>query len=77
MDTDSFVFRVETEDFYADIADDVKDRFDTSAYSTEINRSLPIGKNKKVLGMMKDELCGKIMAGFVALRAKTYSYLDF
>ena len=27
--------------------------------------------------MMKDELCGKVMTIFCALRAKTYSYLDY
>ena len=73
MDTDSFIMHIKTEDFYKDIADDVEKRFDTSNY--EINRPLSIGKNKKVIGLMKDELGGKIMTEFVALRTKTYSYL--
>ena len=38
-------------------------------------RPLQIGVNKKVIGMFKDELGGKIMKEFCALRAKTYSYL--
>ena len=33
------------------------------------------GKNKKVIGLIKDELGRKIMAKFVGLRAKMYSYL--
>ena len=49
-------------------------RFDTSEYSKDDNRPLPIGKNKKVIGLMKDELGGKIMTEFVALRAKMYAY---
>ena len=74
MDTDSYVYDIKTEDFYKDIAKDVEVRFDTSAYSN--NRPLPIGKNKNVIGLMKDELGGGIMKEFVALRAKMYSYID-
>ena len=73
MDTDSFIMHIKTEDFYKDIADDVKKRFDTSNY--EVNRPLPTGKNEKVIGLIKDELGGKMMTEFVALRPKPYSYL--
>ena len=73
MDTDSFIIYIKTEDVYEDIADDVEKRFDTSNY--EVNRPLPTGKNKKVTGLMKNELGGKIMTEFAALRPKTYSYL--
>ena len=73
MDTDSFVMSIIIEDFYKDIANDVEKRFDTSNY--EVNRPLPTGKNKKVIGLMKDELGGKIIMEFVTLRPKTYSYL--
>ena len=73
MDTDSFVMNIKTEDFYEDIANDVEKRFDTSNY--EVDRPLPTGKNKKVIGLMKEELGGKIITEFVTLRPKTYSYL--
>ena len=45
MDTDSFVYKIETEYFYRDIAKDVEKRFHTSGYSKDDNRPLPIGKN--------------------------------
>ena len=73
MDTDSFIMYIKTEDFYKDIADDVEKRFDTSNY--EVDRPLPTGKNNKVIGLMNDELGGKIITEFAALRPKTYSYL--
>ena len=73
MDTDSFIINIKTEDFYKDIANDVEKRFDTSNY--EVNRPLPTGKNKNVIGLMKDELGGGIITEFAALRPKTYSYL--
>ena len=73
MDTDSFVINIRTEDFYKDIAMDVKERFDTS--NCIYDRPLPIGVNKKVIGLMKDELGGTIITEFVALRPKAYSYI--
>ena len=73
MDTDSFIMHIKTADFYKDIANDVEKRFDTSNY--EVSRPLPTRKNKKVIGLMKDELGGKIMTELVVLRPKTYSYL--
>ena len=72
MDTDSLVYDIKTEDFYEDIANDVPASFDTSGYCP--NRPLPVGLNKKVIGLMKDELGGKIRTEFVTLRPKLYSY---
>ena len=74
MDTDSLVYDIKTEDFYEDIANDVEARFDTSGYSKTNFRLLPIGLNKKVIGVMKDELGGNIMTEFEALTPKLYSY---
>ena len=73
MDTDSLIINIKIEDFYKDIADVVQKRFDTLNYG--VNRPLPTGKNRKLIGLMKDELGGKIMKEFVAIRPKTYSYL--
>ena len=76
MDTDSFIMNIKMNDFYKDISNDVEKRFDNSNY--EVNGPVPTGKNKKVIGLMKDELEGKIITEiteFVTLRPKTYSYL--
>ena len=67
MDNDSLVYYIKTEDFYEDIADDVEERFNKSECSKEDVRPLPIGLNKKVIGLMKVELGGKIMTEFIAL----------
>ena len=72
MDTDSFIPYIKTEDVYKYIANNDEKRFEISSY--EINRPLPIGKNKKVFGLMKDELRGKIMAEFVGLRLKIFLF---
>ena len=57
--TDCLITHIKTEDFYRDIAPDGEKWFDTSGYI--VDRPLPMGKNKKVLGIFKDELGGKIM----------------
>ena len=73
MDTESLIINIKTEDSYQNIANDVEKRFDTSSY--EVNRLLSTGKNKKVTGLMKDKLGGKIIKEPAALRPKIYSYL--
>ena len=72
MDTDSFIVYIKTDDIYKDIAEDFETRFDTSNY--ELDRPLPKGNNEKIIGLVKNELGGKIMTNFVGLRAKTCSY---
>ena len=71
MDTDSFVINIFTEDFFEDINNDVERWFDTSNYDENDKRPLLIGQNKKVPGIFKDELGGKIIIEVVALRPKT------
>ena len=71
----SFVIYIKTEDCYKGIANYVERWFDTSNYDEKDERPLPIGKNKKVIGLFKDELDEKIMTEFCALRGKAYAYL--
>ena len=60
MDTDSFIAHIETEDIHKDIADDVESRFDT--YKVEIIKQIDRCLwEKKVIGLMNDELGGQIM----------------
>ena len=73
MDSDSFIVYIKTDDIYKDFAEDVETIFDTSSY--KLNRTLPKGKNIKVIGLMKGEVGGKIMTKFVGLRVKAYNYL--
>ena len=74
MDTDSFIVYIKTDDVYKDIAEDVETRFDYSNYQRK-NKTITKRKNKQVIGLIKDELSGKITTKFVGLRAKTYSHL--
>ena len=78
MDTDSFLSSIETDDFFKDIKDDLKEWFDTSGYDK--NRVLPdefkknASVNKKIIGKMKDELGKGHMSEFVAIAPKVYAY---
>ena len=58
MDTYSLVYHIKTENFYVDVAGDVKEWFDTSGYDKADDRPLPVGVNKKAIRLMKDELGG-------------------
>ena len=69
-DTDSLMYEIQTEDFYSDIAPDVRARFDTSDYPKDHPSGIEVGVNKKVIGMFKDEAAGKQITHFLGLRAK-------
>ena len=77
-DTDSLLYRIETEDIFEDISGDISARFDTSEFPEDhekvMDGTIP-RINKKVLGLMKDEAGGKQIVDFVGLRAKCYSFM--
>ena len=66
IDTGSFIVYIEIESIYVNIVKDVEASFDTSNY--ELERPLPKRKNKKLIGLMKYELSGKIMREFADSR---------
>src|SRR5271169_5740138 len=76
-DTDSLAYEIKTDDFYVDISGDIESRFDTSNYPKDHPSGIKTGVNKKVIGMFKDEACGKQIEEFIGLRAKLYSYKMF
>ena len=72
-DTDSLCYHINTEDFYKDIANDVSEWFDTSAYPRNHPSGIPTGMKKKVIGMFKDESNGEQIHEFAGVRAKCYA----
>ena len=70
--TDSFVYGIETKDFYKDISIDVNSKFDTSNFPEDHPTGIKSGINKKVVGLFKDEAGGEIIDEFVGLRPKLY-----
>ena len=69
-DTDSFIIHIITEDFFEDISNDVESWYDRPNCDENDKRPLLIGKNKKVFGLFTDELRGRIMKEFCAVRKK-------
>lgn len=67
-DMDSLTVHVKSEDVYSDLLGDVEKIFDTSSY--EVERPLPIRKNKKVIGLINNELSGRIMEKFIVVKKK-------
>ena len=74
MDANFLVYNIKIDDFYKDITSNIKAGFNTSSYSCSQVCPLPMEVNKEVIGLMKDELGGKIITEFVAFRLKLYAY---
>ena len=70
-DTDSFVYQINTEDFYEDM-EGMKEHYDMSEYSKE--SGLHNGENKKVIGKLKDESPDEVIESFVGIRGKCYTF---
>lgn len=70
-DTDSFLYSIQTKDFYNDLKLLFQSYFDTSNYSKDNQHGIII-QNKKIPGLFKDEMGGKIITEFVGLRSKLY-----
>ena len=73
-DTDSLMYEIQTDDFYVDISEDIRTKFDTSDYPPNHKSGILTGVNKKVIGMFKDEVAGRQITHFVGLRPKLYSF---
>lgn len=73
MDTDAFITRIFIDDWYAFIKEH-GERFDTSNFKPDNPFDIPLN-NKAIPGLMKDELEGKIIKEYIALRAKMYALI--
>lgn len=73
-DTDSYIYHIQTENYYKDLKTSLLPYFDTSNYSIDNVHRLPI-QNKKVPGLFKDEMDGKYIVEYVGLRCKLYCVL--
>ena len=73
MDTKSFEYDIESEDFHKDIAEDVETKFNIIWYSKDNNRPLLKGKDMNIIGMTKKKKIGaKIIKEIKTFRVKIY-----
>ena len=76
MDADSLIVHVKTDDFYEDIMSDLEKWYDTLKIQKKLNRCTPVGINKGVIEIFKDQINSNVMTEFVALASKLYAFLD-
>ena len=75
-DTDSLMYSVQTENFYRDISEDVRKRFDTGDYPEIHPSEIKTGVNKKVIGKFKDEEAGnRLLTLLVFVQSSTVTNL--
>ena len=72
-DTDSLLLEIQTENVYEDMSRH-SHLYDTSDYPNDHPQYS--AANKKVVGKMKDECAGRLIAEYVGLRPKMYSILE-
>ena len=72
-DTDSLLLEIQTENVYEDMGASVH-LYDTSDYPKDHPQYS--AANKNVVGKMKDECAGRLIAEYVGLRPKMYSILE-
>ena len=73
IDTDTIVILIKTDHVYEDIIGYVEKWYDTTNYG-ERRKAKPLLVGKKVVGLMEDDVCGKIITKFAATARKTYAY---
>ena len=73
MDTDSFIYKISSDDVCEELRPHTRDYFDFSNYPE--SHTLTNNCNKKVPGKFKEESASKCITEFVGFRNKMYSFI--